>query len=125
MTTPPPDPSATNEREALREQTAEWMFRFLADRGVWRLTRAWSALDPKARQAFLDMTAHLEKPTGWHACWCPETAPPAKSSCACGEEAETECAACDRPLCWEHARRGPSGDRFCDPGCPGPGRMSE
>lgn len=71
MTTPPPDPDATNEREALREQTAEWMFRFLASRGVWHGPRDWAALDPKARLAFTDMTALLEKPTGWHSGWCP------------------------------------------------------
>jgi hypothetical protein len=36
---------------------------------------------------------------------------------ACRADAETTCANCDRHLCDEHARRGPSGDMFCSPDC--------
>jgi hypothetical protein len=37
---------------------------------------------------------------------------------ACSEEPVDECAGCCRPICDDHARRGPSGDLFCAPDCP-------
>jgi hypothetical protein len=40
------------------------------------------------------------------------------AACACGEEPVDECAGCCRPICDDHARRGPSGDLFCAPDCP-------